>query len=105
MLYELVKVATIFIVILAGGCAVAVTPQATGGSKADGIVKLSYIDGPFTDEQVDWSAGKQQAIARCQAWGYQTAEPFVGSTSVCNLRNGDGNCMQSTVTVEFQCMD
>jgi len=86
-------------------CSTVKTLQATGGSKSDGVVDLSYEYGMFEKPQVDLSQGLQQALSRCQAWGYSTAEAFGGSTSQCQSRNGYGNCVRELVTIKYQCLD
>ena len=86
-------------------CSTVKTLQATGGSKSDGVVELSYEYGMFENPQVDFNQGLEQASSRCQAWGYTTAQAFGGSTSQCQRRNGYGNCVQELVTVKYQCLD
>jgi hypothetical protein len=84
------------------GCAVQKTMEATGGSRADGTVKLSYEFGLFQQPQVDMAQGTAAALRRCNSWGYTGAEPFGGQTKVCN-GYGSGSCNSWLVTVEFQC--
>jgi hypothetical protein len=84
------------------GCAAHKEWSATGGSRADGVVKLSYEYGLFEKPQLDERQGRQLAQSRCSAWGYSDAEPFGGVTKVCNNFNSSG-CNQWLVTAEFQC--
>ena len=84
-------------------CAVPKQMTATGGSRADGTVKLSYEYGRFEQPQVDVSQGIRVAKARCAAWGYSGAEPFGGNTKVCN-QPSSGGCESWLVTTEYQCI-
>jgi hypothetical protein len=86
------------------GCAVQKTLVPTGGSRSDGTVKLSYTYGAFETPQVDMSQGRAAAAQRCAAWGYSDAEPFGGSTNICNSHDAYGSCMSTTVTIEYQCI-
>ncbi len=86
-------------------CATIKVPEATGGSRADGIINLSY-DIYETIEQpvINWQQAQQTAKARCQGWGYNNAQQFGGGTSQC-LQYGDASheCIQSRVTIAYQC--
>ncbi len=75
---------------------------ATGGSRADGTVELSYELGAFEVPKVDDDQGLKIAIERCRAWGYSGAEEFGGQTKVCN--SGGGSCTQWLVTKKYQCL-
>lgn len=52
---------------------------------------------------VDMNAALVTATNRCKAWGYAAAEPFGGQISHCNQMNGYGQCMDTLVTVKYQC--
>lgn len=100
---SLISVAGATAIVLAlQGCAVQKTMVATGGSRSDGTVKLSYEFGMFEKPQVDMQQGIAAALQRCKSWGYSGAEPFGGQTKVCNSYGG-GGCNTWLVTVEFQC--
>ena len=86
------------------GCASIKTLQATGGSKADGVVELSYQYGMFEAPKVQWDQALVTAKGRCKAWGYPSAEAFGGTTSQCQTRNGYGNCTSYFVTAKYQCI-
>ncbi len=86
------------------GCASVKTLQATGGSRADGVVELSYTYGAFEKPQVQWDQGLVTATQRCKAWGYQRAEAFGGTTSECQAYDGYGNCVRWRVIVKYQCI-
>jgi hypothetical protein len=85
------------------GCATPEVMQATGGSRADGTVDLSYEYGIFQQPIVDMNAAIVTATNRCQAWGYTAAEPFGGQINHCNQMNGYGQCLDMLVTVKYQC--
>ena len=95
----------IFPLLALNACATQKTLIPTGGSKADGIVSLSYEVGMFEQPIVDYSQGVQAAIQRCEAWGYSDAEAFGGQESRCQAYNGYGNCVRQMVTVKYQCID
>ena len=63
------KCTLIFVALLSTilGCATAKMLQATGGSKADGVVELSYQYEAFEKPMVDWAQGKMIATERCKA--------------------------------------
>jgi len=94
-----------FIFIVAFGISGCATPKnytATGGSRSDGVVKLSYEYGTFEVPQVNPQQGIDLAKERCSAWGYSAAEAFGGTTKVCN-RPGSSGCDGWLVTSEYQC--
>lgn len=85
------------------GCTTTKDWAATGGSRADGVVRLSYEVGEF--ERAELSAHQAITIAssRCRTWGYAHAEAFGGVTRQCNQWGGFGGCARWLVTKEFQC--
>jgi hypothetical protein len=85
------------------GCATTKVLTPIGGSRSDGIVRLAYDVSMFEKPQVDFEAGRQTAKARCASWGYTDAEQFGGYTQQCHAYNGYGNCVQATITYEYQC--
>jgi hypothetical protein len=85
------------------GCATAKEWVATGGSRADGVVKLSYQYGLFERPQVSAQQGLELAKSRCTAWGYSGAEAFGGVIRVCN-NYGSSGCISWLVTAEYQCL-
>ena len=87
--------------LLLSGCAVQKQLVPTGGSKADGTVKMSYSFGMLESPKVNVQQGAQAAAQRCAAWGYSGAEPFGGYTSVCSQPSSSG-CMETIVTMEYQ---
>ena len=96
--------------VLVAGCiqVVSVIPAATGGSKADGNVVMSYEFSAAIPVQPDWNSATGEALRRCQAWGYTRVEPFAGETTTCN-QYGTGfaasTCLQGVVSRTYQCFD
>ena len=84
-------------------CATTKTLVPTGGSRADGFVRLSYEYGMFERPIVDRDQAAHTATARCTAWGYSSAQDFGGDESTCIAVNGYGNCIGWRVTVVYQC--
>jgi hypothetical protein len=84
------------------GCAVEKQLIPTGGSRADGTVKLSFEYGAFEVPKLDTSQALTLAQQRCAAWGYTGADPFGGGIKRCNSGNAYG-CNQWLVTYEYQC--
>lgn len=85
-------------------CTTVKTLQATGGSRSDGVVHLSYQYATFQVPKVRWEQGDRTAKQRCQAWGYADAERFGGVEQECMGRNAYGTCMAQRVTVPYQCL-
>ncbi|WP_421168003.1 YecR family lipoprotein, partial [Aeromonas dhakensis] len=77
--------------------------SATGGSKADGVIRLSYEFGQFEVPQVSEEQAILLAAKRCAVWGYTNAEAFGGITKQCNMSDGFGGCSSWIVTKEYQC--
>ena len=96
--------------VLVAGCAATpahVTPQPTGGSKADGFVRMSYgypayISGKTPE--VKWEEANANAVKRCQAWGYSNASRFGGEQRICQSSNSYG-CLSWVVHVDYQCTE
>lgn len=92
--------------ILLVGCAKPVNKELvpTGGSKADGVVELSYTYDPIYENPIiDEAQGDKNATARCVSWGYTAAEAFGGSVVDCNLMDSYGTCRMWYVTKKYQC--
>lgn len=84
-------------------CAVAVTPQSTGGSRADGTIEMSYQYGALTIPEPDWITAGREASQRCQNWGYTSAETFGTGVQSCVSADFYGNCNTYRVTQTYQC--
>ncbi len=88
-------------------------PQAIGGSKADGTIRLAYDLSANESATVDWTAAEGNALRRCKAWGYNRVDAFAGERRQCTERgaglliNGalPGSCARETVTKDYQCLD
>ena len=89
------------------GCANNVPKElvATGGSKADGIVELSYQYSERETPVVNKAEGLKTAEKRCQAWGYKRADPFGGEKTVCSSPGTWTECGTHLVTIQYQCLD
>lgn len=94
--------AAILATVVLAGCATQPKMVPTGGSRADGTVKLSYDFGAFELPKVDAAQGLESAKGRCLAWGYTGAEAFGGETKTCT-NAAMGGCNAYRVTVEYQC--
>ena len=79
-------------------------PQATGGSRADASVVLSYQVGVFENVRPDWAAAQTTAARRCEAWGYTQADPFEGTQIRCEQTDIYGTCLLQTVSRTYQCL-
>ncbi len=94
----------IVIAVVLTACATQETLVPTGGSRSDGTIQLSYEYGLFQVPQVNMGQAAQTAADRCAAWGYSGAQPFGGQINRCEQFNAYGNCVQTLVTVSFQCV-
>ncbi len=105
------------IVLIISGCAQtpakSVVPQAMGGSKADGTIKLGYETSPNAPAIPDWEGAKQEAVKRCKAWGYTKVDEFSGTETECIemgaglLINGviPGVCARQNIYKNYQCLN
>lgn len=71
-----------FISILLGGCSTTKDWSATGGSKADGVIRLSYEFGQFELPQVSEEQAILLAARRCAVWGYTSEIPSFLETQI-----------------------
>jgi len=97
----------ILVMVLTSGCAVrqiSTEWQATGGSRGDATVKLSYQYGYGAMPQLSEQQAISMAKKRCKAWGYTGAEAFGGIITVCNQRDPYLGCIDNFVTKEYQCI-
>ena len=98
-----IMLAALSAAVVLAGCATAKNWSATGGSRADATVKLSYEYGAFEKPQTNEMEALNLAISRCKTWGYTGAEAFGGVTQQCNAPGGMGGCNRWLVTKEYQC--
>lgn len=84
-----------------------VIPTSTGGSRADGIVEMSYTYAENVPQAIDWASATAEAQRRCNAWGYPRTEAFSGEKRTCEVY-GEGAfatvCLRGTATRNFQCL-
>ena len=92
-----------FLVLLAG-CTTVSQMTATGGSRADGVVRLSYELGALDKARIDEADALRTAQARCKTWGYKDAEAFGGVTRQCQSPGGLYGCNRWLITKEYQCL-
>lgn len=90
-------------IITLAGCTTAKQYGATGGSRADGTIKLSYQYGGFEQPITDAQQALNLARTKCGAWGYKDAESFGTEIRTCTSNNAYG-CIEYLVTVEYQCI-
>lgn len=95
----------LLIAALLTGCAVDVTPAATGGSRADGTVTFSYTYGSLTRPRINWDSTLSEAVSRCNSWGYTSATAFSPEPSVCVFESDNMGCTRYQVTRTYQCSD
>lgn len=95
---------TVIIMILSGCVTSTKKWTATGGSRADATVQLSYEYSTFERVKTNDNEAINLAVLRCKAWGYYAAEAFGGFTQHCTIPGGFGGCQQFLVTKQFQCL-
>lgn len=89
-------------VLLLSACAA--TPvmfEPSGGSRADGVVELSYQYRVFQKPKVSFDQALDAANQTCAAWGYTGSRPFQGEQTQCV--DDTPNCGVFVVSVRFQC--
>lgn len=91
------------LLVLAGCVQVNKELVATGGSRADGTVDLSYEQASIETVKIDPAKGIATAKERCIAWGYKDASPFGGESRQCQVSNQYG-CSQWLATIRYQCL-
>ena len=89
------------------GCATPVQKDwaATGGSKSDGTIRLSYQATLYEKPILDESQALKLAETRCKSWGYSSVEAFGGVITQCQKTDAYLGCTESLVTKEYQCID
>lgn len=97
-------------IIIAATLAVALsacsTPKqwaASGGSRADGVVRLVFNYGGFEKPVVNEEQAIATAAGKCRVWGYTGAEAFGAALYECKARGAMGVCAATEVTKEYQC--
>lgn len=90
-------------ILLLSGCTTTKEWAATGGSRSDGVVRLSYELGELETAILNEEQAINLATQRCKTWGYDGAEAFGGITRQCNTMGGFSGCARWLVTKEYQC--
>jgi hypothetical protein len=85
------------------GCTSTPMLVASGGSRADATVEMSYEYSAFEVPEIDLAQGQVAAVERCKAWGYKSAEAFGGQTKQCQGFY-NGACTGWVATVTYQCL-
>ena len=103
-MHKLIKSYFPILLLLFFGCVVH-EPVAYTGSKADGIVTVSYqYPSGMKPTPQDWMDADREAIQRCNNWGYSTAQKFRRSTRKCILYNYFG-CIRYEEYLNYQCVE
>jgi hypothetical protein len=84
-------------VAMLAGCATQKQLVPSGGSRSDGIVKMTMDFSTFESPRVDLNQAKSAAKQRCVAWGYTDVEPFNQGIRRCQ----NHRCIE---TYEYQCI-
>ena len=79
------------------------TPVAIGGSRADGVIQMSFNYGLFESPKVNWEQTQATAKERCINWGYKNAKPLGGAITNCIYRD-KSICSRMRVTIPYQCI-
>ena len=95
--------ATFFTLALLTACSTPKTPVTSGGSKADGLIVMSFESDLFEAPVVDWNTTKKTALKSCQAWGYRKTTAFGAIETRCVSRNGFGDCITNRTERTYQC--
>ena len=101
---KIIIILTLLLITLLG-CTTVKYLQCTNGSRADGLVQMSYEAGMFEKPQVQWGQAQDTASGRCQAWGYSAAQAFDTGTQRCLNVDGYGNCNRWRVDYLYQCVE
>lgn len=109
------KLLTFFLAIafaIGTGCAPKVIHknwEASGGSRADATVEVGFTYDPLREKaETNDAQALEQAIRRCQAWGYTDAEPFGLVKTTCQRMEmipfSGMVCTNMLVTRQYQCL-
>ena len=106
------KLSLLFLTLILTSCAAKNVHKdwvATGGSRADATVKLSYQYSRSEIPTVSEQQGLEVAKKRCASWGYADAEEFGGTVTQCvttrvNPWTGVSECNDTLITKQYQCL-
>ena len=94
--------------LLAGCVSVPKQWQPSGGSKADGVVKVAYEVLDVEVAQPSEQQALDAATQSCTAWGYASAQPFGLESKTCNIyygTHGSSSCKSWVVSKPYQCIE
>jgi hypothetical protein len=86
-----------------GACAAHVVMVPSGGSRADGVINMSFELGALRTPEIDWSDAERTATNRCAAWGYSRAEVFGTVERRCTDYSQQNGCVVYQYTAKYQC--
>ena len=89
--------------LLLTSCSSNMDMKATGGSKSDGTVTLSFEHPAILTPVVDEKKALKTAKSKCSTWGFRNAKAFGGSTRKCLEKYETGGCAGFRVTKVYQC--
>jgi hypothetical protein len=103
----LALVGSITVICLAGCCVTTKKFVATGGSRGDGVVILSYEDGPLQVSHGDYEQGLALARSTCIGWGYSGAIRY-GESEQCITHGWEipdlGEACKELVKDSYHCL-
>ncbi len=88
---------------LLSACSSNMEMKATGGSKSDGTVTLSFDHAAIVNPIIDEKKALQTAKSKCNVWGFRNAKAFGGSTKKCLEEYKTGGCVGYRVSKVYQC--
>lgn len=92
------------IALFASGCTTVKIPQASGGSRSDGVVEMSFDYALFERLDIQWDKAQAEAVYRCKLWGYKNAQRFKGVETSCQDYSPDFGCVSSIAKIKYQCI-
>lgn len=78
--------------------------QATGGSRNDATIELSYNVRLHEVPELDEQQALELSRERCLAWGYKDSQSFGGTKKTCHFYNNFWGCADTTITKTYQCI-
>jgi len=101
-------VAALAVICLAGCCVATKEFVTTGGNQADGVVILSYEDGPLQVSRGDYEQGLALARSTCVGWGYSGAIRY-GESEQCITHGWEipdlGEACKTLMKDSYHCLD
>jgi len=96
------KLFALSLLFMASACVTQKEWSPIGGSRADGVVVLSYSHGNMEIPNVAEDQAVTMAGNSCKSWGYTGAKPFGGETKRCTAPTF-GGCNYWQVERQYQC--